>query len=180
MVRNMVVLNETYFGAFLKSPNIKVISNLILLVTGIGYGAISIASNASYIASFDSSLLQNILVPLIFIIFGLLTAFITKIGLAILLWASAKGLGGKALFREINLVSPVALLPGLLGVPYLAGWGEGTIVVAALLVTGIVWMYFISAKILKTTQNFSNKQAFLSAFLAFLFLASVYYIVVPS
>lgn len=175
----MVVLNETYFGAFLKSPNIKVISNLILLVIGVGYGAISIASNASYIASFDSPVLQNILVPLIFIIFGLLSAVVTKIGLAILLWASAKGLGGKALFREINLVSPVALLPGLLGVPYLAGWGEGTIVVIALLVTGIVWMYFISAKILKTTQNFTNKKALLAAFLAFLFLASVYYIVVP-
>ena len=180
MVRNMVVLNETYFGAFLNSPNIKVISNLILLLTGVGYGAISIASNASYIANFDSPVLQNVLVPLIFILFGLLSAFITKIGLALLLWAGARGLGGKALFKEINLASPVALLPGLLGVPYLAGWGEGTFIVAALLVAGIVWMYFVSAKILKTTQNFTNKKAYLAAFLAFLFLASVYYIVVPS
>ncbi|WP_416145384.1 hypothetical protein [Planococcus koreensis] len=68
----------------------------------------------------------------------------------------------------------------MLGVPYLAGWGEGTFIVAALLVAGIVWMYFVSAKILKTTQNFTNKKAYLAAFLAFLFLASVYYIVVPS
>ena len=180
MVRNMVALNETYFGAFLNSPNIKRISNLILLVTGVGYGAISIASNASYIANFDSPVLQNFLVPLIFVLFGLLTAFITKIGLALLLWAGAKGFGGKALFRDINLASPVAMLPGLLCVPYLAGWGKGSLVVIILLVAGIVWMYFVSAKILKTTQNFTNKKAYLAAFFAFLFLASVYYIVVPS
>lgn len=180
MVRNMVVLNETYFGAFLKSPNIKVISNLILLVTGVGYGAISIASNASYIASFDSPLLQNMIVPLIFIVFGLFSAFITKLGLALILWAGAKAFGGKARFKEINMAAPVAMLPGLLGVPYLAGWSEGTPLVIVLLVIGVVWMYFVSGKIVKTTQNFTNKKAYMATFLMFLFLASVYYLVVPT
>jgi hypothetical protein len=179
MVRNMVTLNETYFGAFLKSPNMKVFSNLIVLLVGVGYGMISIMSNAAYIANFDSPVLQNVLVPLIFIIFGLLSALITKIGLSLLLWAGAKGFGGKAKYKEISAVTPVALLPGLLGVPFLSGWGEGDAWVLVLLAAGVVWMYMISAKILKTTQSFPNKKAYAVAFLVFLFLFSVYYIVVP-
>ncbi|WP_416145385.1 hypothetical protein [Planococcus koreensis] len=112
MVRNMVVLNETYFGAFLNSPNIKVISNLILLLTGVGYGAISIASNASYIANFDSPVLQNVLVPLIFILFGLLSAFITKIGLALLLWAGQEGWAAKRCSRKSIWLPLLRCFPG--------------------------------------------------------------------
>lgn len=180
MVRNMVALNETYFGAFLKSPNMNVYSSFILLLVGVGYGAISIMSNAAYIADFDSPVLQNVLVPLVFIVFGWLSAVVTKIGLSLLLWAGAKGFGGKANYKEISLIAPVALLPGLLGVPFLSGWGEGSVWVWVLLAAGVLWMYMISAKILKTTQQFSNKKAYAAAFLVFLFLFSVYYIVVPT
>ena len=180
MVGKMVTLNDSSFQSFLELPKPQLVSNLLLLIVGLGYGASSIASNASYIASFDSGLLQNFIVPAIFILFGLLMAFITKIGLALLLWAGSKALGGKGLLRDINKAAPVALLPGLLGAPYLAGGGDGHPLVYVLLAIGVVWMYLICTKIIKTTQSFTNKRAYLSALAAFVFLASVYYLIIPS
>ncbi|MBF6634427.1 hypothetical protein QL992_08775 [Microbacterium sp. APC 3898] len=179
MVGKMVALNDSSFRSFLELPKTQWVSNLLLLIVGIGYGAISIASNASYIASFDSALLQNFIVPAIFILFGLLMAFITKIGLALLLWAGSKGLGGKGLLRDINRAAPVALLPGLLGAPYLAEAGNGHLLVYVLLAIGVVWMYLVCVKIIKTTQSFTAKKAYLAALAAFVFLASVYYLIIP-
>ncbi|RNF40125.1 hypothetical protein [Planococcus salinus] len=180
MVGKMITLNEPSFRSFLESPKTKVGSNLVLLIAGAGYGAISIASNASYILSFESMLLKAVIVPLIFILFGLLMAFITKIGLALLLWAGAKGMGGKGLLRDINSAVPAALLPGLLAAPYLTGAGDGNILVLLLLLGGVIWMYMVSAKIIQATQNFTATKAYLAAFLAFLFLASVYYLIMPA
>lgn len=179
MVGKMVALNDSSFRSFLELPKTQLMSNLVLLMVGLGYGAISIASNASYIASFDSALLQNFIVPAIFILFGLLMAFITKIGLALLLWAGSKGLGGKGLLKDINRAAPVALLPGLLGAPYLTGAGDGHPLIYLLLIAGIVWMYLVGVKIIKTTQNFTAKKAYLAALIAFVFLASVYYLMIP-
>lgn len=179
MVGKMVALNDSSFRSFLELPKTQLVSNLLLLIVGLGYGAISIASNASYIASFDAALLKNFIVPAIFILFGLLMAFITKIGLALLLWAGSRGLGGKGLLRDINRAAPVALLPGLLGAPYLVNAGDGHPMVYVLLVIGVVWMYLVCAKIIKTTQNFTTVKAYLAALAAFVFLASVYYLIMP-
>ncbi|MFP3421968.1 hypothetical protein R0K19_21610, partial [Bacillus sp. SIMBA_161] len=117
------------------------------------------------------------IVPLIFIIFGILTAFITKVGMAALLWAGSKALGGTAKYRAISLATPVALLPGLLGAPYLAGVGNGAWWVDLFLVIGVVWMYLASVKIIQAVQGFTAKKAYVSAMMAFLFLASIYYLV---
>ncbi|ANU14142.1 hypothetical protein B481_0830 [Planococcus halocryophilus Or1] len=179
MVGKMVTLNDASFRSFLELPKTQLVSNLLLFIVGLGYGAISIASNASYISSFDSALLQNFMVPAIFILFGLLMSFITKIGLALLLWAGSKGLGGKGLLRDINRATPVALLPGLLGAPYLAEVGNGHPMVYMLLVVGIIWMYLVCVKIIKTTQNFTPVKAYVAALAAFAFLASVYYLIIP-
>ncbi|WP_039863110.1 hypothetical protein [Planococcus donghaensis] len=179
MVGKMVALNDSSFRSFLALPKTQWVSNLLLFIVGLGYGAISIASNASYIASFDSTLLQNVIVPAIFLLFGLLMAFVTKIGLALLLWAGSKAFGGKGLLRDINQSAPVALLPGLLGAPYLVEAANGHPLVYVLLAIGIVWMYLVSVKIIKTTQNFTSAKAYLAALAAFAFLASVYYLILP-
>lgn len=180
LVGKMITLNDPSYRSFLQLPKTETVSRILLLIVGLGYGAISIASQAPYIASFDSALLQNLFVPAIFIIFGLLTAFITKVGMAALLWAGSKALGGTARYRTISLVTPVALLPGLLGAPHLAGLGDGALWVGLLLAAGIIWMYLVSAKIIQAVQGFSPAKAYLSALLAFLFLASVYYLVIPA
>ncbi len=180
LVGKMISLNDPSYRSFLELPKTETVSRLLLLIVGVGYGAISIASQASYISSFDSVLLQNIIVPLIFIIFGILTAFITKVGMAALLWAGSKALGGTAKYRAISLATPVALLPGLLGAPYLAGIGNGAWWVDLFLVIGVVWMYLASVKIIQAVQGFTAKKAYVSAMMAFLFLASIYYLVIPA
>ncbi|PSL41547.1 hypothetical protein B0H99_102231 [Planomicrobium soli] len=180
MVGKMIALDEPSFRSFLDSPKTEGASNLLLLATGVGYGAISIASNASYILSFDSTLLKVFIIPLVFLFFGLLMAFVTKIGLALLLWAGAKGLGGTGQLRAINLAVPAALIPGLLAVPYLAGAGKENGFVLLLLLGGVVWMYLVSARIIQATQNFTTKKSYFAAFLSFLFLASVYYLITPT
>ena len=179
MVGKMVALNDSSFRSFLELPKTQLVSNLLLFIVGLGYGAISIASNASYIASFDSALLQNFIVPAIFILFGLLMAFITKIGLALLLWAASKGFGGKGLLRDINRMAPVALFPGLLGAPFLVGAGNDHPLTYLLLAAGVVWMYLVCVKIIKTTQSFPTTKAYLAVLTAFVFLASVYYLMIP-
>ncbi|ANU20304.1 hypothetical protein BBI15_08780 [Planococcus plakortidis] len=180
LVGKMISLDDPSYRSFLELPKTETVSRLLLLVVGLGYGAISIASQASYISSFDSALLQNFLVPAIFILFGILTAFITKVGMAALLWAGSKALGGTAKYRAVSLVTPVALLPGLLGAPYLAGLGGGSVWVNLFLVAGIIWMYLVGVKIVQVVQGFSATKAYLSAGMAFLFLASIYYLVIPA
>ena len=180
LVGKMITLNDPSYRSFLELPKTEAVSRILLLIVGLGYGAISIASQASYISSFDSALLQNILVPIIFIVFGILTAFITKVGMAALLWAGSKAFGGTAKYRAISLVIPVALLPGLLGAPQLAGLGDGAFWVNLLMIIGVVWMYLVNVKIIQVVQGFTATKAYLSAGMAFLFLASVYYLVIPA
>ncbi|AQQ52569.1 hypothetical protein [Planococcus lenghuensis] len=180
MVGRMVALDEQSFQAFLSASNTKRISRIILIAAGIGYGAISIMSNAAYVESFDSQLLQNVLVPFIFIVFGILTAWLTKVGFSLLLWASAKGLGGKGLLRQISLAVPVILIPGMLGVPFLSGTGLENPLYLVLLVISLVWMYLISVKIIMIVEKFDAKKAYIAVALAFIFMASIYYLVIPA
>lgn len=179
MLGKMITLHEASYRAFLDAPNRKTTSRLILLLVGIGYGAISIASNASYITSFDSSFLKNVIVPLIFLLFGILTAYLTKYGLALLLWAGAKGIGGKGLLRQINTVVPVALVPGLLAVPFMTGF-TSNVATVLLLIVGVIWMYLISVKAVKAIESFHSIKAYVAVLFAFLFFASIYYLIVPS
>ncbi|MFB1082721.1 hypothetical protein [Jeotgalibacillus sp. JSM ZJ347] len=178
MIGRMMMLDGAAFHDFLQSPKIDRISRLLLIAVGVLYGMISIASNWAYVASFESQALKFFIVPAIFIIFGLLTALITRLGLSLLLWASSKGFGGKGLLGQVNKAASVSLVPGILSVPFLTGTFNPA--VAVLLAAGLIWMYLISVQIVKATQGFDAKKAYLSSLLSFVFLASIYYIIVPA
>lgn len=180
MVGKMMILDKPTFRAFLNTPKILLMSRLLLLLIGIGYGVLSIVSNISYISSFESVVLKNFFVPAIFLGFGIIMVFITKLGLTFLLWAGARGFGGPGILKELNRATPVALLPGLLGVPFLVGIGNGHIGIFLLLIVSVLWMYFISVRIIQTTQNLNGVKSYLSVLISFIFLASIYYLVVPT
>lgn len=158
----------------------KLKSNLVFLFVGLVYGILSILGNYTYINSFETPILKTVFVPGVFLLFGIGTVFLTRVGLTLLLWAGAKGVGGAGRLGQIHAQTPVALVPGLLGAPFLIGIGSGNILFVIMLVVSIVWMYLISSKILKTTQGITNKRAYIGAFAAFFFLACVYYLIVPA
>ncbi|WP_227396182.1 hypothetical protein [Jeotgalibacillus aurantiacus] len=178
MVARMMMLDEAAFKTFLQSPKVTVWSRLLLIAVGLGYGLISIAANWGYVSDFDSQALRWVVVPGIFLLFGLLMAILTRFGLSLLLWASSRGLGGKGVLREISKATSVSLLPGILSVPFLTGTANGLMIV--LLVAGLIWMYLMSVQVVKATQGFDAKKSYLAVALAFVFLASIYYIVVPA
>ncbi|AJD89843.1 hypothetical protein JMA_05260 [Jeotgalibacillus malaysiensis] len=178
MIGRMMMLDGAAFHDYLQSPKVDKISRLLLIAVGILYGIISILTNWTYVSGFDSQVLKFFVVPGIFIIFGLLTALITRLGLSLLLWASSKGFGGKGMLGQVNKAASVSLVPGILSVPFLAG--SFNIAVIALLGAGLIWMYLVSVQIVKATQGFDAKKAYLASLLSFVFLASIYYIIVPS
>ncbi len=180
MVGKMMILDEPTFRAFLNSPRALLMSRLMVLLIGIGYGAVSIASNTEYISSFESDALRNYIVPAIFVGFGILMVFLTKLCLSLLLWAGARGFGGPGLLKQLNRATPVALIPGLLGVPFLVGFGNGQMGIWILLVVSVIWMYLISVRIIQATQNLSGTKAYLAVFASFVFLASIYYLIIPT
>lgn len=178
MIGRMMMLDGAAFHDYLQSPNIDKISRLLLITVGVLYGLISMISNWTYVSSFESQVLKLFIVPAIFIIFGLLTALITRLGLSLLLWASSKGFGGKGLLGQVNKAASVSLVPGISSVPFLTG--NGNAAVLALLTAGLIWMYLISVQVVRATQGFDAKKAYLASLLSFVFLASIYYIIVPA
>ncbi|MBM7096713.1 hypothetical protein JSY36_13280 [Bacillus sp. H-16] len=179
MIGKMMILQTPAFQHFTQTPKSLTYSRLIVLLVGAAYGGFGILANASFIAGFESALLRNALVPLIFILFGLFSVWLTKIGLTVLLWAGARGFGGPGRISEISRSSSIALLPGLLAVPTLTGLWEGWLMILPLVI-GVVWMYFICVKIHITTQRFAPWKAYLSVFAVFVFFASIYYMIMPT
>lgn len=158
----------------------KLKSNLVFLFVGLMYGILSILGNYAYINSFETPILKTVFVPGVFLLFGIGTVFLTRVGLTLLLWAGAKGMGGSGRLGQIHAQTPVALVPGLLGAPFLIGIGSGNTLIVLMLLVSIAWMYLISSKILKTTQGISTAKAYIGTLAAFVFLACVYYLIVPA
>jgi hypothetical protein len=178
MFGKMFALDAQAFRVFIDTPRALLYSRLVILIVGLGYGAFAIFANASYIISFESPILRRVVVPLFFLVFGLLTVMITKFGLTLLLWAGARGFGGPGRMRQLNLFASIAVAPGLLGVPFLVVGGGSILLVP--LVFGVGWMYLICVKILEVTQEFQGVKAYLSVLAVFIFFASIYYIIVPT
>lgn len=178
MIGKMITLHSPAFQAYIQAPKSAVYTRLIVVMLGILYGLTGIAANAAFIASFESAILRNAIVPLIFILFGLFSVWLTRLGLAVLLWAGAKGFGGPGKISELNRTAGVALIPGIMALPALTGMSAGLLITIALII-GVIWMYFICVKIHEVTQGFAPWKAYGSVFAVFIFFASIFYIIMP-
>lgn len=178
LIGKMICLQSSSYREFLTEKKAPIYSRMIVIMAGVIYGIMGIYANAGFIASFESELLRNVAVPFIFILFGLFSVWLTRLGLAVLLWAGARGFGGPGNIGDLNRGAAVALIPGLLAIPGLTGAGGGLLTWAGVIVA-LIWMYFICVKIHETTQGFQGWKAYTSVFAVFVFFASIYYILVP-
>ncbi|PYZ91715.1 hypothetical protein CR194_19010 [Salipaludibacillus keqinensis] len=179
MIGKMITLHAPAFEAFLGTPKSKLYIRLIIICLGVVYGLAGIAANAVFIASFESALLRSVIVPIIFILFGLFSVWLTKIGLTVLLWAGAKGFGGPGKIKDLNQTTTIALIPGVMAIPVLTGMNTSWFMMGALVI-GVSWMFFICVRIHEVTQGFVRWKAYAAVFAVFVFFASVYYIVMPT
>ncbi|PYZ95546.1 hypothetical protein CR205_18625 [Alteribacter lacisalsi] len=179
MIGKMMILDPPAFRQFFEIKHSKLLSQLIVFGLGLAYGAAGIAANAGFIASFEGDLLRNVLVPLIFLFFGLLSAWITKIGLTVLLWAGARGFGGPGRMAHVYRAASVALIPGILALPLLTGMNVNWLTILAM-IFGVAWMFLICVRIHEATQGFGGWKAYAAVFAAFVFFASIYYLVMPT
>ncbi|WP_147802701.1 hypothetical protein [Alkalicoccus halolimnae] len=177
-VTHMLLLRPPAYQEFIQTKNmLKWARNLVLLL-GLVYGGFGIIANYGFIMEFESALLRNLLVPLLFIGFGIFTAWLTRLGLGLLLWAGAKGFGGPGKLSDVSRMGAVALVPGVLAVPLLTNALHG--MPAYLLAgAGVVWMYLSCVHILEVTQQFAKFHAAGTAAAVFIFFASVFYMFMP-
>jgi hypothetical protein len=179
MIGKMMTLDTSSFQMFVNAPKSNFYNRLIVLTVGIAYGLMGIISNDSFVSSFESGLLRNGVVPLTFILFGLLSVWLTKLGLTLLLWAGARGFGGPGNIGQLNRTASIALIPGILAIPALTGLSSGWFIIIPLII-GVIWMYVICVKIHEVTQGFARWKAYASVFAVFVFFASIFYMVMPT
>ncbi|WP_342526982.1 hypothetical protein MKY84_00470 [Chryseomicrobium sp. FSL W7-1435] len=179
MIIHLLSLKDSAFKSFTSTEKSKVQGSLALLLTGLLYGVLLITANWSYILSFETPALRWAIVPLIFIVSGLMMAWLTRIGLTLLLWAGARGFGGEGVMSRIAPFVSISLLPGLLAVPLLTGWQVNALGIS-LAVIGVAWMFAIHWKTLQSTQRFSPIKAGIAAITVLIFFVSIYYLIVPT
>lgn len=164
------------------NSNWKLISAFITFLLGIFYGFTSITINNELIASLETPLLRETIVPGLFLFFGIVMVFLTKIGFSLLLWAGARGFGGPGYLRILYRNTTIALIPTVMALPAFISWQVGvplTFFMVIFLAFSLTWMYLIFVKILEVTQGLVPWKAYVAILLVFIFFTSVYYIVTP-
>lgn len=160
----------------------RLLSAFITFLLGIVYGFTSITINREIILSFETPLLRDAVVPAIFLFFGIFMIFVTKIGLALLLWAGSKGLKGQGHLAILYRNTSVALIPSVIALPAFISIQVGnplSFVMIASVAIAIVWIYLICSKVVEETQQFVQWKAYAAVLLAFVFFVSIYYIILP-
>lgn len=177
-VTHMLLLRPPAYQEYIETKNMLTWARILVIALGLVYGVIGIAANYSFIMEFDSPILRNALAPLLFLVFGLVTVWITRIGLGLLLWAGAKAFGGPGNLIEVSRFSAVAIIPGVFGFPLLTGavYGWPAYLLSA---AGLAWMYLLCIHILQVTQQFSRGKAAGAAAAVFIFFGSVLYMFIP-
>ncbi|WP_146159175.1 hypothetical protein [Alkalicoccus saliphilus] len=177
-VTHMMLLRPPAYQEYLETKNMLAWARILVILLGLVYGVLGIAANYSFIMGFDSPLLQNVIAPLLFLVFGMVTVWITRIGLGLLLWAGAKAFGGPGKLIEVSRFSAVAIVPGVLGFPLLTGavYGWPAYILSAV---GLVWMFLLCTHILQVTQPFSRLMAAGASAAAFIFFGSILYMFIP-
>lgn len=182
LITRSLLLNKEAINEFSQSEEKNKWSTIIIVLLGIAYGSMSILQNIQYVKSFESELLKNVLVPLIFIGTGLITIWLTRLAFSLLLWAAARGFGGAGILKVIRRAMSIALIPVLPAMPaFIAttGGNELTTLHIIMATFSLIWMYFICVKALEATQNFKTLKAYSAVLVIFIFFLSIYYIVLP-
>ncbi|MCT8139578.1 YIP1 family protein [Anaerobacillus sp. CMMVII] len=160
----------------------KLLSMCITVLLGLVYGYTAISINSETIASFETPILRQTIVPGLFLFFGILMILITKVGLSLLLWAGSKGLSGRGLLGVLYRNTTFALIPSVIALPAFISLQVGTPMTPLMFTTMIVavlWIYLICSKVVEVTQQFVPWRAYVAVLLAFIFYISIYYIVLP-
>ncbi len=176
------MLDRLAFKELADSPKTNRIGWLLVLLLGIAYGLFSVQANHAYVESFESPLLRTFIVPLIFILFGVITIVLTRLAFTLLLWAGARGFGGPGMVRSLYRVSIIILVPSFLAMPTLIGLQAGiemTLIHSALLIAGLAWMYVLGVRVLEATQAFKGVRSYGSVLAIFIFFACIFYLVIP-
>ncbi|MFN7249170.1 MAG: hypothetical protein ACK4M9_00010 [Anaerobacillus sp.] len=164
------------------NSNWRLLSMCITVLLGLGYGYTAISINSETIASFETPLLRDTIVPALFLFFGFLMILITKVGLSLLLWAGSKGLSGQGLLKILYRNTTVALIPSIIALPAFISLQVGSPLTPIMLLSlfvAVIWIYLICSKVVEVTQKFVPWRAYLAVLLAFIFYMSIYYIVLP-
>lgn len=177
-----ILLDREAFRTLAESPKTNRIGMLLVVLLGAAYGLFSVQANNAYVSSFESPLLRDFVVPVIFIIFGIITIILTRFAFTLLLWAGARGFGGAGLLRVQYRLSIIILVPSFLAMPTLIGMQAGYPISAihhALLAAGIAWMYVLGVRAMEATQSFRGFRSYGSVLAIFIFFACIYYLVIP-
>jgi hypothetical protein len=164
------------------NSNWKLLSMCITVLLGLFYGYTAISINSETIASFETPLLRDTVVPGLFLFFGYLMMLITKIGLSLLLWAGSRGLSGPGLLKILYRNTTIALIPSVIALPAFISLQVGSTLTTLMqlsIVVSIIWIYLICSRIVEVTQQFVPWRAYVAVLLAFIFYMSIYYIVLP-
>jgi hypothetical protein len=164
------------------NSNWKLLSMCITVLLGLFYGYTAISINSETIASFETPLLRDTVVPGLFLFFGYLMMLITKVGLSLLLWAGSRGLSGPGLLKILYRNTTIALIPSVIALPAFISLQVGSTLTTLMqlsIVVSIIWIYLICSRIVEVTQQFVPWRAYVAVLLAFIFYMSIYYIVLP-
>ncbi|MCF6139076.1 YIP1 family protein [Pseudalkalibacillus berkeleyi] len=178
---NTLLLKKESISTIIQSEVYSRWAAIFTLLVGVCHGIISYFQMPSAYIEFDSPVLQSIAF-LIVILIGIFMVFITRVGLTFLLWAGGKAFGGPGLLRVLNRLTSFAIVPIIIGLPAITSinaGNSGNVLLNSLLFIALIWIYFISVKIIEVSQNLNKWKAYSAALFAFIFFASVYYIIIP-
>lgn len=164
---------ETHFKGY---------SSIITIILGLLYGFTAMNINSELIKSFETPILRNIYIPVLFVFSGYLMMLLTKIGLALLLWAGSRGLGGGGFLAILYQNTTIALIPTVIALPAFITLQAGTPLSILMLISigvALIWIYLVSVKIVEVVQQFVPWKAYVAVLLVFIFFTSIYYIILP-
>lgn len=180
--RTLLLDKEALRQLSVPKSNWKWHSFIITIFLGLFYGFTALNINSELIASFETPMLRDLIIPGLFLFFGYLMMLVTKVGLALLLWAGSKGLGGIGFLGLLYRTTTIALIPSVIALPAFISLQVGTPLSTLMIVSiviAVLWIYLISVRIVETVQQFVQWKAYVAVLLAFIFFMSIYYMILP-
>lgn len=177
-----MLLNKDAIKKIIGDDSFNKWSIILTTLIGVVYGFVAFLNIPGELVDFDSNVLRFVAL-IVVILVSILMVYVTKLGLAFLLWAGGRAFGGPGLFRILNRVTSIALFPIILGSPAIVAINFQTnisVIMSIVLTFSIFWMYLISVKSVELTQKIKTWKAYLAVIISFIFFISVYYIILPT